>query len=288
MFNLRREMDQAVDGRHEVAALANIAAFDTERKKYIDGSPHIKHQSLRLLHEKLAGQIYSYAQKHTVNPLPKVLDLGAGEGLTALTFLELGATVTAVDISDKQLAELQNKCRHFNGRLETRCGDIEKIIETENNAYDIIVVSSFLHHIPDYLGLIHKVIAHLAPSGQFFSFQDPLRYDTVGKPSRIFSVLAYLSWRVFKGDLWGGLKRRIRRSHGLYLDNSVHDNAEYHVTRNGVDQNAIVCLFNNAGFKCNLMRYFSTQSRFMQSLGSILGIKNTFAIVAQKNDRGRG
>lgn len=280
-------MNQTVDGQNSVAALANMAVFDlVERKKYIDGSPHIKHLSLRLLYEKLAGQVYSYAQRNTRNPFPKILDLGAGDGLATLIFLELGGTVTAADISEKQLAVLQNKCRHFNGKLEVRCGDIEKIMETESNTYDIIVASSFLHHIPDYLGLIRKAVRRLAPSGQFFSFQDPLSYNTVGKPARIFSVLAYLSWRVFKGDLWGGLKRQIRRSNGVYLDNSVYDNAEYHVIRQGVDQNAIVNLLNNSGFKCNLIRYFSTQGRLLQSLGSVLGIKNTFAIVAQKSGKG--
>lgn len=277
------ERDQNADGKHGVAALANIAVFDSvERKKIIDGSPHIKHLSLRLLYNKLIKQVFNYAQRHTPNTSPKVLDLGAGDGLTTLAFLELGAIVTAVDISDKQLVVLRNKCGHFNQRLEVRCGDIEKIMESENNTYDIIVVSSFLHHIPDYLGLIRKAVTHIAPCGQFFSFQDPLRYDTIGKPSRIFSILAYLSWRIFKGDLWRGLKRQIRRSRGRYLDDSIHDNAEYHVTRKGVDQNAIISLFNNAGFKCDLIRYFSTQGKLLQSIGSALKIKNTFAIVAQK------
>ncbi|MFH1440810.1 MAG: methyltransferase domain-containing protein [Candidatus Omnitrophota bacterium] len=280
------QIDKNAASKHVLAALANIAVFDSvERKKIIDGSPHIKHLSLRLLYSKLIKQVYDCAQKRTLKSPPKILDLGAGDGLTTLAFLELGAVVTAVDISDKQLVVLKNKCRHFNDRLEVRCGDIEKIMKSENSTYDVIVVSSFLHHIPDYLGLIRKAVILLSPRGQFFSFQDPLKYDTIGKPSRIFSILAYFSWRIFKGDLWGGLKRHIRRSRGLYLDNSVHDNAEYHVTRKGVDQNAIVSLLNNAGFKCDLIRYFSIQGKLLQSMGSALNIKNTFAIIAQKRDK---
>ena len=41
------------------------------------------------------------------------------------------------------------------------------------------------------------------------------------------------------------LKRDTSISRGIYLENSSYDNAEYHVTRNGVDQNAIYDLLNN-------------------------------------------
>lgn len=118
--------------------------------------------------------------------------------------------------------------------------------------------------------------------GQFFSFQDPLRYDTVGKSTMMFSTLAYLSWRLLKGDVAGGLKRRLRRRRGIYLEDSMHDNAEYHVTRNGVDQDAIYELFKELGFDCSILRYFSTQSPFFQPKGAALGVKNTFAVIARR------
>ncbi|MDQ1317409.1 MAG: hypothetical protein QG588_1061, partial [Candidatus Poribacteria bacterium] len=137
------------------------------------------------------------------------------------------------------------------------------------------------HHIPDYLSLISLSIEILSPYGQFFSFQDPLRYNSVGLFSRKFSTIAYLSWRVLKGDIINGLKRRIRRSKGIYLDDCPQDNAEYHVTRGGVDQEAIYELLKHSGFECEILRYFSTQSFVWQLMGPALGIKNTFAIIAR-------
>ena len=86
-----------------------------------------------------------------------------------------------------------------------------------------------------------------------------------------------------KGDVWGGLQRRLRRRRGVYLADSMHDNAEYHVTRNGVDQEAIRSILEAAGFRCELVRYFSTQSRLFQPLGTVLGVRNTFAIIAQRH-----
>jgi SAM-dependent methyltransferase len=269
-------MDERIN---RIAALANISAYDAEAtKKYIYGAPHIKHASLRMLYGKLVVQVFDFAKQHT--KIPKVLDLGAGEGSVTLPFLELGAKVVAIDISSSQLDVLRSKCKRFGDMLEVRCEDINDTLRDKSEKYDIIVVNSFLHHVPDYMGMIRETITILSPYGQFFSFQDPLRYDTVGIFTMLFSKLAYFSWRVFKGDVIGGLKRRLRRARGIYLEDSVHDNAEYHVTRNGVDQYAIHGLFKEQD--SDIVSYFSTQSCFFQTLGTALGMKNTFAVVAQK------
>jgi SAM-dependent methyltransferase len=271
-------MDERIN---RIATLANLSVYDAEAtKEYIDGAPHIKHKSLRMLYSTLIVQIFESAKKHTKTPT--VLDLGAGEGSVTLPFLELGARVVAIDISNSQRSALKIKCARFGDMLEVRCADINVILKDKREKYDIVVVNSFLHHVPDYMGMIREAVTILRPYGQFFSFQDPLRYDTVGKITTTFSKLAYSSWRVFKGDVIGGLKRRIRRARGIYLEDSVHDNAEYHVTRNGVDQDAMRRFFREEDFDCNIVSYFSTQSRLFQHIGTVLGMKNTFAIIASK------
>ena len=271
-------MDERIN---RVAALANVSAYDAEAtKKYIDGAPHIKHDSLRKLYGKLVIRAFDSAALHT--KIPKVLDLGAGEGSVTLPFLDLGAKVVAVDISSSQLDSLKTKCSHFGDMLEVRCEDINDTLKRNEGKYDIVVFNSFLHHVPDYLEMIRKATMMLSHHGQFFSFQDPLRYDSVGKSTMNVSKLAYFSWRIFQGDVIGGLKRRIRRSQGIYIEDSVHDNAEYHVTRNGVDQDSIQFLLERQGFDCNIVHYFSTQSSLFQPIGTILNMKNSFAVLAQK------
>jgi len=225
-------------------------------------------------------QVFDRAKQFT--KIPKVLDLGAGEGSVTIPFLELGAKVVAIDISKSQLDTLRRQCERFGSKLEVRCEDINDTLKNKSEKYDIIVVNSFLHHVPDYLGMIKEALTILSPYGQFFSFQDPLRYDTTGRFTMLFSQLAYVSWRIFKGDVLGGVKRRLRRSRGVYLSGSMHDNAEYHVTRNGVDQNAIQRIFKEEGFDCEIKSYFSTQSRLFQPLGTALGVKNTFGLIARQ------
>lgn len=277
-----QEKEECDSTNDRAAALANAVYYNNAAlKSYVDGAPHVKHASLRSLYNRLVVQIYNTAQKKT--QIPAVLDLGAGDGSVTLPFLELGARVTAVDISRAQLDVLRDKCQGFRQRLDIRLGDVTEVVKAERNLYDIVVMNSFLHHIPDYLDLINRITMLIKPSGQFFSFQDPLRYDSLGVGTMVFSKLAYFSWRLAKGDLLGGWRRYVRRSRGIYLNQCVEDTAEYHVVRNGVDQDAIDTLFSENGFRCDVVRYFSTQSRIFQPLGAHLGIQNTFAIIAQKN-----
>jgi SAM-dependent methyltransferase len=262
-------------------AQANADIYDsTTGRTYIDGAPHIKHEALRNLYSGLLVAVFRDARRFA--EIPKVLDLGAGEGSVTLPMLELGAQVTAVDISHEQLTVLRSKCTKYGNRIVVRCEDINDAIDRDQDQYDIITANSFLHHIPDYLGMLERLIPRFKARGQFFSFQDPLRYSTQSAITRAFDKVAYASWRVRKGDVWNGVKRRLRRACGVYLADAEHDNAEYHVLRGGVDQQAIKALFTRAGFACNTTVYFSTQSRTFQAIGTIAGIKNTFAIVASR------
>lgn len=264
-----------------VAALANKLAYaEGTAAKYVEDAPHLVHESLRNFYARLVEQVFNDARRHS--SVPRILDLGAGEGLATLPLLQLGAHVTAVDISPSQLESLRLRSENFHEQLTLRCEDISDTLNNTNETYDAITCISFLHHIPDYLGMIEKAQSLLKPHGQFFSFQDPLRYDSVGSLSRTFSEAAYISWRLRQPGAWGGIGRRLRRYRGIYHAESVEDNAEYHVTRNGVDQDAIAQTLTSKGFTCSIIPYFSTYHRILQRIGERAGVRNTFAVVARK------
>jgi 2-polyprenyl-3-methyl-5-hydroxy-6-metoxy-1,4-benzoquinol methylase len=232
---------------HKIATSANLRVYGEDgTRKYVDGAPHIKHDSVWSLYLSLLGEVLTYARQFSDSP--QVLDLGAGEGSVTLPLIDMGATVTAVDVSVSQLNELRNKCSRYGGRLRTECDEVHSALKRLPGPYDIIVVNSFLHHIPDYLAMIRLALPRIADRGQFFSFQDPLRYDSISKFNRAFSQAGYFSWRIFQGDIWGGFKRLVRRSRGVYVDDCEFDNTEYHVTRGGVDQEAIAATLVDSGF----------------------------------------
>lgn len=268
----------------EIAGQANKAVFDaTAPDTYIDGAPHIKHASLNLLYDKLVKDVYVTATQRIDSP--KVLDLGAGEGSATLPFLKLGADVTAVEISENRVRSLKQKCLSHAQNLTVHtlpAVEALDVLKAKEYTCDIIVTSAFLHHCPDYVELVKRATELLRPHGQFLSFEDPLRFDTIGLFTKAFSFIAYVSWRIFKEDVVGGIKRRIRRSKGLHLEQCVEDYADYHGSRNGVDQDALYALFCEKNMDCEVFKYFSTQSRFWQPIGMGLHLKNTFALIAKK------
>jgi len=265
----------------EQASKANISFFnESVTSKYEEISPHVKHPALKTLYQSIVEELFQHA--HLRSAQPSILDLGAGEGSTTAAFLKLGGKVTAIDLSLSQVTELKRKCAHFGDALTVSNGEVFEVLANSTEQFDIVVSSSFLHHIPDYLRLIVLAIDHLAPGGQFMSFQDPLQYDRMSRINYWFSTASYFSWRVFRPDLLGGIRRRIRRSRGIYLADSEFDNGEYHITRNGVDENAICDLLRRLSFDCQLVKYFSTHSGVGQRLGCLLRMENTFAIIAKR------
>ena len=164
---------------NKIASLANAAAYDSKLSKdYIDTAPHLKHKLLRELYGKLVLQVYSTASKG--ERITKVLDLGAGEGTVTLPFLELGAQVAAVDISQSQLEALKTKTKKYHNKIKVFCSDMDDFLDaskTEGNTFDIVVLNSFVHHIPDYLSIMDKITQVLSAGGIYFSFQN-LKYIT--------------------------------------------------------------------------------------------------------------
>lgn len=272
--------------RASSAASANVAVYDAlENESYIDEAPHLKHESLREFYAQLTTDVLGRLGKDPTRI--QVLDLGAGEGSVTLRFLEIGCRVTAVDSSERQLSYLRSRAAAHSDRLMVRRGDVFEALRDERRAgkgFDLIVSNSFLHHIPDYARLATEASERLNPNGILFTFQDPLRYSSLGLPVRAFTGAAYFSWRILKPDVIRGIGRRIRRMFGVYRDDSPEDNAEYHVVREGLDQELLARTLRDAGMTVEIVRYFSTQSPLWQRLGASLGISNTFAVIAQRHN----
>jgi ubiquinone/menaquinone biosynthesis C-methylase UbiE len=71
-----------------------------------------------------------------------VLDVGAGTGRLAMALAQMGAQVTALDLSPKMLAELHKK----NPKIITVVGDAESLPFSENS-FDFIIASFLIVHL---------------------------------------------------------------------------------------------------------------------------------------------
>ena len=267
-----------------VSQRLNQEWFDQQAlSDFVSGSPHLKHRQLT---ERCVAMAFDSFQRLSARGrVPSVLDLGAGEGMLTGPYLEMGALVTAVDASPQLLEVLANKAAKHPERLTTIVGDVFEALERfkqQGNRFDIVCAASFLHHVPDYLRLCRLSIEVLETPGIFFTFQDPLRYDTVPSATLFLDRASYFVWRCFQGSYVRGLKTRLRRLRGVYREDLAEDVAEFHVVRNGVDHQAIEKLFKGEGFECEVRPYWSTQSGLFQRMGEGLHLRNTFAVLATK------
>lgn len=103
----------------------------------------------------------------------RVLDLGCGFGDFARHARDLGAAaVTAVDISEKMLAEARRLTE--DDQIKYVHHTIEDFVP-DSQAFDLVVSSLALHYIEDYAAVVRRVFTSLAPGGTFlFTVEHPL------------------------------------------------------------------------------------------------------------------
>jgi SAM-dependent methyltransferase len=268
---------------HDAAGLNRTWFGLQSQTEFIEGSPHLKHPQLRKRFYSMAGEVFQRAAL-LENP-PSVFDMGAGDGALTVPYLEWGAKVTAADVTVEFLKSLKERSKAYADSLTVLPGDIFESLRNladRGQKFDLVCASSFLHHIPDYLELCRLASGLLRKEGNFFTFQDPLRYDTLTGRARIMERAGYFWWRLFQGNYSRGIKTRFRRLFGIYRADLAEDTAEFHVVRNGVDHIALRKLLESEGFECEIRPYWSTHSPLFQRLGERLNFVSNFGLIAKK------
>ena len=103
---------------------------------------------------------------------PVFLDLGAGTGYLTKFFGEEGFRVIAIDVSENMLSVLRNR-RGTNSVHCIAC-DIDGFLEmVKGRQFDVVGVSSTLHHLPDYVSTIDNSCRLLSSGGYFYIINEP-------------------------------------------------------------------------------------------------------------------
>jgi 2-polyprenyl-3-methyl-5-hydroxy-6-metoxy-1,4-benzoquinol methylase len=104
-----------------------------------------------------------------------ILDVGCGSGMNAVQLAKLGATVTGIDLSRKEI-ELAHRRAQVNGVSDfvtLMCSPIE-IADIADNTFDIIWVDAVLHHLLDELDLtLQRLVGWVRPDG-LLVFAEPI------------------------------------------------------------------------------------------------------------------
>lgn len=246
---------------------------------YIVGSPHLRHAVLR---ERVDGRIAEVVREvRRRKGSCSVLEIGAGHGSFTDTVLAAGGSATITEMSKASADYLRHKFRDNS--------DVRVLYDTDGNApfresaqYDVILLISVIHHIPNYVDVITRLCdTVLQAGGAVVTFQDPLWYPRQKRWARALSWGSYFAWRLTQGELRRGLATRWRRLRGSYSETEPSDLVEYHVVRDGVDDSELHDLLQARFTNVEMDRYFSTQSPQLQSFGEKYFPVNTFGILAR-------
>jgi SAM-dependent methyltransferase len=242
---------------------------------YRRGSPHLAQLPLydRLV-EVLRGTVRRLAEQGL--PL-RVLEIGAGHGGFTEAALALGCDVTAVDVSESSVEELK---RRFgtNPKLQALYQPDGKLSDAGGD-YSLLMFVSVLHHIPDYISFLMEASQRIVRGGALLTLQDPVWYSRHRAAHRADRA-AYFAWRLGQGSPIEGLHTRLRRMRGTFDDKNPRDMEEYHVVRNGVDEEAVLSFARGEFADVTLIPYWSSQLGGARRLGERLGLHNSFGMVA--------
>ena len=275
-------MDSTDDVRDAVAR--SQESSHGEGHDYTVGSPHLRH---RALFERVNGAI-----SDVVSDVVRregscdVLEIGAGHGSFTETVLAAGGAPTVTEMSKASYDVLTKKFKDVPHAVVLYDKDGSAPFR-DGSQYDVILLISVIHHIPDYISLITRLCdTALRPGGAVVAFQDPLWYPRQTRWARLVDTGSYLAWRVTQGEFRRGLKTRWRRLRGIYDESEPSDLVEYHVVRQGVDDQALRDLFTARFNDVRVYTYFSTQSPVIQSIGAKWLPHNTFGMVATDHKPG--
>jgi 2-polyprenyl-3-methyl-5-hydroxy-6-metoxy-1,4-benzoquinol methylase len=248
-----------------------------EGADYVAGSPHLSHPRL---HARLARRIRCLVDAGFARSgRCRILEVGAGHGTFTEHLASLGAEVTVTEISKPSVDVLARRFQH--------CPNVRVVHDPDGSGifglsadFDLVLCISVLHHIPDYAGFVQRLTPLLQPGGALATYQDPDWYPRRRPLDNAADRGAYFAWRVTRGELLAGARTRIRRLQDRYNEAMAADMTEYHVVRQGVDDQALAGLLRADFGQVELFRYWSTQAAPWQWLGDQLRLRNTFGIEA--------
>lgn len=266
------------DGSAELGRLqqAHHESYYDEDFDYRVGSPHLAHWEL---YDRLLGIVRRCIRDLGAAGLGlDVLEVGAGHGRYTEPVLAAGCRLTAIEASRPSLAMLEHRYganEHFHAVFDPD-GSLSEV----DSRFSLILIVSVLHHIPDYLTFLRRATDLLVPGGALLTLQDPLWYQRLDRPSYLLNRGGYYVWRLGQGNARQAIATLSRRVRGVYDEANPADMVEYHVVRDGVDEEAVATLLEDRFATVDLLPYWSNQLGLVQRLGDHLGMANTFGVRA--------
>ena len=201
------------------------------------------------------------------------MDVGCGTGNLTLKLAAQKCELTAVDLSQPMLDILKEKLRKSKMQATVICENIDTYLEQVNRTFDIITLSSVLHHLPNYFDTLGKLTELTNPNGVIYITHEPSGIATHPNYLRKnFYTLDSLLWRYVSG-VW------------RYQRPSIDwEYSDYHA-HHGFDSLDVINFLKEHGFTVTKQKFYAAAMK----LGLNNALDNTlfrpkthFSVIAQK------
>jgi ubiquinone/menaquinone biosynthesis C-methylase UbiE len=227
---------------------------DELRANIIAGNIEV-HRQEAVYYDQVHGEIFNWFEQWSIRkdlsrvmrltPGRTALDVGCGTGNITLKLLKSGFRVTAIDLSLEMLDVLVIKAEGNKELIRVKCQDIDSFLQESPGTFDVITISSVLHHLPDYLATLSNLLARINPGGCIYITHEPSGRSLQRRI--IPGLLHSLDYRIS-----ARLIQRYRCSKPI-PDYSFSD---YHVFH-GFSSSAVMDLVHDAGFTIVHTRLYS-------------------------------
>lgn len=254
------------------------------REKILESNME-EHMKEAKYYDKIHTELYNkYEQKRITSSLYNVLrnfnnnstilDIGSGTGNLTIKLLQQGfKKITCLDISKEMMDELKSKVRDSDYNIKFIVSDIDSFLEKNNSKFDIVLISSAIHHFPNYVSTLKNIEKILNNSGCIYITHEPL---PPSKKSIFVKILLKKDFIIYTARylfliLIGRLK---------YLNRNC-EYSDYHTGERAIDVSQLEEIFRE-NYATIIKKYPVAKFSFTAFLLEKIKYANSFEFVAVK------
>lgn len=213
----------------------------------------------------------------------RILDLGCGTGfITSKLYKNYDFEIDAVDIAENMMQVLKKKIQNAsNVHVYVReASEFLRDSIASHKQYDLIIFSTFLHHLYDYTKIVRQGIELLAPDGYIYILNEPVKRINLLEIMDTFFHRLLFSPKGLHHSIINALF--LNKSPGLSSYNKAI--AEYHFYRGGINLNVLLQLLREHNVKIlHTRRYALTKFKFSFQLSMVFKrFQNHVALIGKK------
>ena len=159
---------------------------------------------------RVADQVERELAFQFFQPLgPKILEIGCGTGQYTTKLAEQGYQITAVDISEKMMAQAQEKITNLGYQVKWLKADITQTMDQLEHYQGILSMSAF-EFIPNPEEMLASLFEHLEPKGclvigviaaesswgEFYRSKAKTKPESVFAHARLYTEAEIRQWKV--------------------------------------------------------------------------------------------